>query len=64
MKIREMRNRLVLTADSGMWLYNESQRLICKQVVVAEGGEGDWCEITEAEKVILWQQIYGGNEED
>lgn len=51
MAIETINNQRVLTPDTDMWLYNESQRVISDKVYLGvEADESDWSEITDERK--------------
>lgn len=51
MIIETINNQRVLTPDTNMWLYNESQRVISDKVYLGvQADESEWTEITDDRK--------------
>lgn len=60
MTIETINNQRVLTPDTNMWLYNESQRVISDKVYLGvEADESEWTEITDERKQELEALWYG-----
>ncbi len=59
MTIESINGQRVLTPDSDMWLYNESQRVISDKVFLGvEADESEWTEITDERKQELEAMWY------
>ena len=60
MIIETINNQRVLTPDTNMWLYNDSQQIISDKVYLGvEADESDWTEITyerKQELEALWYE--------
>lgn len=60
MRTETIRNRTQLTADDGMWLCNETNRVIAHKVILgSKSNETIWHEITEEDKIrfeALWNE--------
>lgn len=54
MKIETINDIRVAVPESGMFIYNEEQKIICEKVYLGvNANENDWKEITETEKAEL-----------